>query len=544
MTQNSDHGSPPPAPERHRRTHTSAAVISVLQGLPLTVKKKKNAEIVERNAERALKRVQHAENPTAYPADASDDESIITLPKEEPSPASALHDAIRNKLSPNSGKTVLRTYGDYRPPDMSLPLVFHSCLIELYTNFIHIPLSVFTSPSLSLINANAPTMDTVKLNAAALGEKQIRVMSTATFEATVLREAEMDGAQWTEAAYNMISFTKKAPHPRPIHAATLTSASSLPSKTPERTFPPSAPPTSLSAKDTSRLLLPTAEIFTTVSFTTRLWSGASRRPCPLGRQTAVRRSYPTEAVEVQPPRVEHAAEEGEAALPSRKATLVPPRPPSAWSVPCEATSTAIATPTPSLTALHSIAPSATATFVLRDPTKHYVGHGTPREPQPPVYTTRPSASTPAHFAVTRIITPSRGPAAPTLPPTNSYKVDSFLASCLPSIHLQRQEILNRICTPYDADAFETLLLKDDLTDRYPMLVRNLRSGFPMGDFPPLDVSVIFANHASTTQHDDFINTHLEEEVAAGRMRGPFTQVEAEAILGTFQSSPITISAQQ
>ncbi|KAK7041249.1 hypothetical protein R3P38DRAFT_2512412, partial [Favolaschia claudopus] len=78
------------------------------------------------------------------------------------------------------------------------------------------PLSVFTSPSLSLINANAPTMDTVKLNAAALGEKQIRVMSTATFEATVLREAEMDGAQWTEAAYNMISFTKKG-SPSPAH---------------------------------------------------------------------------------------------------------------------------------------------------------------------------------------------------------------------------------------------------------------------------------------------------------------------------------------
>lgn len=66
----------------------------------------------------------------------------------------------------------------------------------------------------------------------------------------------------------------------------------------------------------------------------------------------------------------------------------------------------------------------------------------------------------------------------------------------------------------------------------------------MGDFPKsLENTVIFANHSSCTEYMDFIEDYLDDELAAGRMSGPFTQEEAKKILGHFQSSPLTVSIQ-
>src|ERR1700761_1965906 len=53
---------PPPPPARVRRTHTPAGVIAALRNLPKASKRQKNTDITARNAERALKRAQHAED--------------------------------------------------------------------------------------------------------------------------------------------------------------------------------------------------------------------------------------------------------------------------------------------------------------------------------------------------------------------------------------------------------------------------------------------------------------------------------------------------
>ncbi|KAJ7773560.1 hypothetical protein DFH07DRAFT_990076 [Mycena maculata] len=218
----------PQPPQRVRRTHTSAGVSNALKALPKSLKKKKNESIAERNGEWGLLRAQHAADATAFP----DDASMITVSDDEDflSPASTLHKAVMAS-SPKTGKILLRALQSHkrsREDDdsamsqpkvpakkprvevamlrgQSLPIAFHQSLHELYNNNIYMPLSMFTTLSLAHINANAVTMDTRKVNGAT-GEKPSRVLNTVIFEKDVLKETEMDRAQWTEAALNFVDF--------------------------------------------------------------------------------------------------------------------------------------------------------------------------------------------------------------------------------------------------------------------------------------------------------------------------------------------------
>jgi hypothetical protein len=62
--------------------------------------------------------------------------------------------------------------------------------------------------------------------------------------------------------------------------------------------------------------------------------------------------------------------------------------------------------------------------------------------------------------------------------------------------------------------------------------------------PKLLSTHIIPNHPSFFDHPQPINEYLTKEVTAGRMSGPFTQLEIEAILrGPFQSSPFIVSVQ-
>lgn len=117
---------------------------------------------------------------------------------------------------------------------------------------------------------------------------------------------------------------------------------------------------------------------------------------------------------------------------------------------------------------------------------------------------------------------------------------------LPSPHSlpSHDRILHKIVTPYNANAFETLLVKHNLADCYPFLVRNLRNGFPLGEFPDITEHVIFPIHRPSLQYMTQIDAYLAEEVSAGRMSGPFSREETTAILrGPFQCSPIVVDVQ-
>ncbi|KAJ7711685.1 hypothetical protein DFH07DRAFT_786054, partial [Mycena maculata] len=220
----------PPPPARTRRTHVSAGVAVALSKLPKASKRQKNTEIAARNAERELKHAQHFHDASLHPDDSSDNESLITVSDDEDalSPASRLHAAI-GKLSPESGKAVLRAlHSNKRGRDdevpkakpiskkarveisvalgMALPKAFHQCIHDLYNHHVYTPLSMFTTPSLRTINSKAATMAMCKLNAAEPGEKQLRLLDMAVFEANVKKETDLDRAEWTEAAENYVEF--------------------------------------------------------------------------------------------------------------------------------------------------------------------------------------------------------------------------------------------------------------------------------------------------------------------------------------------------
>lgn len=112
-------------------------------------------------------------------------------------------------------------------------------------------------------------------------------------------------------------------------------------------------------------------------------------------------------------------------------------------------------------------------------------------------------------------------------------------SSLPDI-----EIFERIIHPYNTPAFEELLNKHSLTQHYPFLINNLNYGFPLGNLPPLQSTIVIPNHSSVQQNLDVVMAYITTELDARRMSGPFSREETERILqGPFYCSPFIVAIQ-
>ena len=158
-----------------------------------------------------------------------------------------------------------------------------------------------------------------------------------------------------------------------------------------------------------------------------------------------------------------------------------------------------------------------------------------------------------------LITPFPGSAVPVLLPTNSFNIinnplpyHDFSNSVVHrNPHILSSETLHphfdiftHIVHPYDTAAFEHFLTKHNLSRFYPLLVTNLRNGFPLGDMPALTKTVVLPNHPSTIQHAEVVHEYLIDEVKAGRMSGPFSRRHVKHLLhGAFFSSPLLVSVQ-
>ncbi|KAJ7759397.1 hypothetical protein DFH07DRAFT_958003 [Mycena maculata] len=224
MTNTRRSRSPPP---RQQKTHISVAVIAALKALSGDAKRRKNTQILDRNAERNFQRTLHASQPSL--ADASDDESLITVSDVADSPATTFWNTIHH-LSPKSAKTLIRGWGPFssrekRPreeeseersaakrireeivlhPGMSLPVSFHPLLHELHSFGVYIPLSLFTPSNLELITSSAVTLVTRKLNPLVQGHKHLDVLDTAAFEST------LPHGEWLRASRNYVLFIETA----------------------------------------------------------------------------------------------------------------------------------------------------------------------------------------------------------------------------------------------------------------------------------------------------------------------------------------------
>lgn len=135
-----------------------------------------------------------------------------------------------------------------------------------------------------------------------------------------------------------------------------------------------------------------------------------------------------------------------------------------------------------------------------------------------------------------------------LPPTSSTDAPSVatqttLRSPIPVVSHLQSPILRKIVTPYSATAFEHELATHGLTKDFPLLAHRIRHGFPLTtgsfDFPSTHTP---PNHPSCIGYEDFLDDFLTEEVALGRMSGPFSRPEVDSIFTgtTFVTTPFIL----
>lgn len=125
-----------------------------------------------------------------------------------------------------------------------------------------------------------------------------------------------------------------------------------------------------------------------------------------------------------------------------------------------------------------------------------------------------------------------------------FSSDIHLRPRLPSMSPTDCEIFERVVHPYDIPTFQMLLDKHHLTSAYPLLVKNLSSGFPLGILPLLKHSIIIKNHPSVDRFPVVVEDYINAELNLQRMSGPFTKIEVERIMrGPFYSSPFIVSEQ-
>ncbi|KAF5373263.1 hypothetical protein D9615_007475 [Tricholomella constricta] len=94
-------------------------------------------------------------------------------------------------------------------------------------------------------------------------------------------------------------------------------------------------------------------------------------------------------------------------------------------------------------------------------------------------------------------------------------------------------------SPYKHDAWEHLLTVHKLLPRYPSLPYNLRTGFDAG-IPPINVTNTPNNSPSLHAHSDAYLEIIEKEFRSQRYVGPLSQAEVEALIGPFQTSPLSL----
>lgn len=104
-------------------------------------------------------------------------------------------------------------------------------------------------------------------------------------------------------------------------------------------------------------------------------------------------------------------------------------------------------------------------------------------------------------------------------------------------------MLDRIITPYNYHAFDTLLSFFGLTNRFPNLVNSLKNGFRIG-VPESRLADSIIPPFRSSDDDGVIDDYLREEIEAQRMDGPFTEGQMRDLVGGhFAACPVHVVTQ-
>jgi len=105
--------------------------------------------------------------------------------------------------------------------------------------------------------------------------------------------------------------------------------------------------------------------------------------------------------------------------------------------------------------------------------------------------------------------------------------------------IEAKSVLYKIVTPYVPKAWLLTLQHADLLHLFPNLVHDLIYGTPIGDLPKLTHTFIPDNLGSANMDPDHMDSFLAEEVASGRMDGPYSIESAHHIFGGhFRTAPL------
>jgi hypothetical protein len=97
----------------------------------------------------------------------------------------------------------------------------------------------------------------------------------------------------------------------------------------------------------------------------------------------------------------------------------------------------------------------------------------------------------------------------------------------------------RAHTPLRAEGWRRLLRHTRLEERYPRLVDCILYGFSLG-IPPIVSDLHPFNRDSATEYHAALDVEFSKELEAGRYIGPFRASTIHAVLGPFQSSPLSV----
>jgi hypothetical protein len=95
-----------------------------------------------------------------------------------------------------------------------------------------------------------------------------------------------------------------------------------------------------------------------------------------------------------------------------------------------------------------------------------------------------------------------------------------------------------VVTPLQADAWERKLRELDLFNTFQDVPYGIRHGFDLGVRQPILHTYTPPNHRSATDNPLAIDQHLEKELAAGQISGPFEKDDLERLIGPFRTSPL------
>ncbi|CAA7270000.1 unnamed protein product [Cyclocybe aegerita] len=127
------------------------------------------------------------------------------------------------------------------------------------------------------------------------------------------------------------------------------------------------------------------------------------------------------------------------------------------------------------------------------------------------------------------------PAQPTIPNTSARDADRPLMELRSALELKQ----HNPGSPYKADAWRWHLEATGLIHQYPTLPSDFEQGFDVG-IPAISRTFAPANKSSIDTFSEEYNHNIQIEFERGRYIGPASCAEVEALLGPFQTSPLSV----